>query len=69
MTGSWDKTLKFWDTRTANPILTLNLGERCYTADVIYPMAIVATAQRGIIVYQLENQPQEFKVTKIIMPL
>lgn len=67
MTGSWDKTLKFWDTRTPNPMLTINLPERCYCADVFYPMAVVGTAGRGIIVYQLEGQPQEFK--KIESPL
>lgn len=27
----------------------------------IYPMAVVATAERGLIVYQLENQPSEFR--------
>ncbi|KFM64989.1 mRNA export factor, partial [Stegodyphus mimosarum] len=67
MTGSWDKTLKFWDTRTPNPMLVINLPERCYCADVVYPMAVVGTAGRGIIVYQLEGQPQEFK--KIESPL
>lgn len=61
MTGSWDKTLKFWDTRTPNPMLTINLPERCYCADVVYPMAVVGTAGRGLIVYQLEGTPQEFK--------
>ncbi|XP_077991148.1 mRNA export factor-like [Glandiceps talaboti] len=61
VTGSWDKTLKFWDTRTPNPMLTLQLPERCYCADVLYPMAVVGTAGRGIIVYQLENQPSEYK--------
>lgn len=35
MTGSWDKTLKFWDTRTPNPMLTIQLPERCYCADVV----------------------------------
>lgn len=67
MTGSWDKTLKFWDTRTQNPILTINLPERCYCADVVYPMAVVGTAGRGIIVYTLEGTPQEYK--KIESPL
>lgn len=67
MTGSWDKTLKFWDTRTPTPMLVINLPERCYCADVVYPMAVVGTAGRGIIVYQLEGQPQEFK--KIDSPL
>lgn len=27
----------------------------------VYPMAVVATAERGLIVYQLENQPSEFR--------
>nr|KAF6330824.1 ribonucleic acid export 1 [Myotis myotis] len=61
MTGSWDKTLKFWDTRSSNPMMVLQLPERCYCADMIYPMAVVATAERGLIVYQLENQPSEFR--------
>ncbi|KAF7273215.1 hypothetical protein GWI33_014067 [Rhynchophorus ferrugineus] len=67
MTGSWDKTLKFWDTRSATPMLSINLPERCYCADVDYPMAVVGTAGRQIIVYQLEGKPQEFK--KLDSPL
>jgi len=27
----------------------------------VYPMAVVGTAARGVIIYQLDNQPQEFK--------
>lgn len=61
MTGSWDNTIKFWDTRSQNPIAVLQIPERVYCADVVYPMAIVGTAQRGIICYQLENQPSEVK--------
>lgn len=61
MTGSWDKTLKFWDLRQQQPILTLNLPDRCYCADVEYPVAVVSTAARHLLVYQLENSPQEFK--------
>ncbi|CAG0886452.1 unnamed protein product [Cyprideis torosa] len=67
MTGSWDKTLKFWDTRQPNPVFTINLPDRCYYADVKYPMAVVGAGNRGVIVYQLENQPTEFK--KIDSPL
>jgi mRNA export factor len=61
MTGSWDKTLKFWDTRSPNPIMSIDTGERVYCADVDYPMAVVGTAGRGIIIYTLEGQPKEFK--------
>ncbi len=72
-------------------MMTIQLPERCYCADVVrehfcftsfndgvkicsallatsmwcllqmYPMAVVGTAGRGLIIYQLENQPQEFK--------
>lgn len=67
MTGSWDKTLKFWDMRTPNPMDTIQLPERCYCSDVLYPMAVVGTAGREVIIYQLENRPQEF--SRINSPL
>jgi mRNA export factor len=61
MTGSWDKTIKFWDMRQAQPLGVINLPERCYCADVYGPMAVVSGANRFIKVYNLENQPQEVK--------
>ncbi|CAH0403276.1 unnamed protein product [Chilo suppressalis] len=61
MTASWDKTLKFWDTRSPVPSMTMNLSERCYCADVDYPMAVVGTADRGLCLYTLEGAPAEFK--------
>jgi len=67
MTVSWDKTMKFWDTRAQNPMLSIDLPERAYCADVDYPMAVVGTAGRGIVIYQLDGQPKEFK--KVESPL
>lgn len=64
MTGSWDKTLKFWDTRQQNPIFTQNLPERLYCADVMYPMAVVGLAGKGIIIYNIEQGPQQFKTVE-----
>ncbi|KAK4337250.1 hypothetical protein RND71_043719 [Anisodus tanguticus] len=61
MTGSWDKTLKFWDTRQAQPLLTVNLSERVYCADMVYPMAAIGLANKQVLIYQLENQPTEYK--------
>jgi len=61
MTCSWDKTLKFWDTRAPTPMLSIDLPERAYCADVEYPMAVVGTAGRGLIIYQLDGQPKEYK--------
>uniref|UniRef100_A0A1B0ANC6 Peroxin-7 n=1 Tax=Glossina palpalis gambiensis TaxID=67801 RepID=A0A1B0ANC6_9MUSC len=38
MTGSRDRSAKFWDTRSAIPMRTICLYERCYCADVDYPI-------------------------------
>ncbi|XP_050671326.1 protein Rae1 [Leptidea sinapis] len=61
MTASWDKTLKFWDSRTSVPIMAINLTERCYCADVEYPLAVVGLADRAICLYSLEGKPSEVK--------
>jgi len=53
--------MKFWDLRQSTPVIQFSLPERCYTADVSYPMVVVGTANRHIIVYNLENQPSEYK--------
>lgn len=67
MTGSWDKTLKFWDTRSPSAMLTIALPERCYCADVQYPMAVVSTANRHTLLYQLEGQPQMIKTQELTL--
>ncbi|EJD07000.1 poly RNA export protein [Fomitiporia mediterranea MF3/22] len=54
-TGSWDKTLKYWDTRSSTPIATVQLPERCYSMDVVYPLLVVGTAERHIQIYNLTN--------------
>lgn len=61
MTSSWDRTLKFWDTRTQNPMSTITLPERSYCADVFGPMAVVSTADRAILVFKLDPQPTMIK--------
>ncbi|XP_039158990.1 protein RAE1 [Eucalyptus grandis] len=61
VTGSWDKTLKYWDTRQSNPVHTQQLPERCYAMTVRYPLMVVATADRNLIVFNLQNPQAEFK--------
>ena len=53
---------QFWDVRQPSLAGSLQLPERCYCMDVMYPMAVVGTASRGLVVYTLENSPSEFKV-------
>ncbi|KAJ7911494.1 WD40-repeat-containing domain protein [Mycena leptocephala] len=60
-TGSWDKTIKYWDLRTPSPIASVQLPERCYSMDVQYPFMVVGTAERHIQVYNLTNPTTLYK--------
>lgn len=66
-TGSWDKTIKYWDTRQQNPVHTQQLPDRCCTMDVRHPLMVVGTADRNLIVFNLQNPQNEYK--RIISPL
>lgn len=60
MTGGWDRTLRFWDMRqlpTQNSLANIQLPERVYCSDMLYPMAVVALANRHVKIYKLEGQP------------
>ncbi|PQQ12427.1 protein RAE1 [Prunus yedoensis var. nudiflora] len=67
VTGSLDKTLKYWDVRQPNPVHTQQLPERCYALSVRYPLMVVGTADRNLIVFNLQNPQTEFK--RILSPL
>lgn len=45
VTGSWDRTVRFWDLRQPNPVATVPLPERVYAMDIKYPMMVVGTAE------------------------
>ncbi|KZT29798.1 WD40 repeat-like protein [Neolentinus lepideus HHB14362 ss-1] len=55
VTGSWDKTVKYWDLRSPQPIGVVSLPERCYSLDVVYPLMAVGTADRNIQIFDLRN--------------
>eukprot|EP00775_Hariotina_reticulata_P003233 gene3233-3510_t len=67
VTGSWDKTLKYWDLRTPNTIFSYQLPERCYALDVKYPLLVVGTADRHLLVFNLSSPQQPYK--QLISPL
>jgi len=54
-TTSWDKTVKYWDGKSAQPAATLTLPERAYAADIRYPLMVVATADRKLVIVNLTN--------------
>lgn len=59
VSGSWDRTLKFWDMRTPNPAATFDMPERVYAMDVRDGLMVVATAARHILAYDVTGQPRE----------
>ena len=80
LTGSWDKTLKYWDVRqsTGTPALSVTLPERCYSLSLSHPLLVVTVAeytkpgnpgQRGesILVYNLQNPQEVYK--QVMSPL
>ncbi|KAK4357769.1 hypothetical protein RND71_023379 [Anisodus tanguticus] len=67
VTGSWDKTLRYWDLRQPNPAHVQQLPERCYALAVKHPLMVAGTADRNIIVFNLQNPQTEFK--RITSPL
>ncbi|KIJ52368.1 hypothetical protein M422DRAFT_222885 [Sphaerobolus stellatus SS14] len=61
VTGSWDKTMKYWNLGSPAPIATVTLPERCYSIDIAYPLMVVGTAERHILVFDLNNPQTPFK--------
>lgn len=61
LTGSWDKTLRFWDGKSPNTVHTTQLPERVYCMDVKKNLCVVGTAERVIHIYDLRKPNVEFK--------
>lgn len=61
VTGSWDKTLKYWDLRQQQPISTVMLPDRVYSMDSKAKLLVVGTANRNISIIDLNNPTNIFK--------
>lgn len=60
VSGGWDNKLKFWDTRTPNPVGVLDMAERVYAMDATENLLVAATAGRQIIAFDVsQSQPRE----------
>ncbi|TFK28175.1 hypothetical protein FA15DRAFT_90483 [Coprinopsis marcescibilis] len=60
-TGSWDKTMKYWDIRTQRPVATIPLLERCYAFGSEYPWLVVGTAGQQVQVFDIKSPTVVFK--------
>ena len=61
VTGSWDKTIKYWDLRQSSPVATVQCQERVYTMDVKGKLLVVGTADRYINVINLDEPTKFYK--------
>lgn len=62
ITGSWDKTVKYWDLRQQQPAASVECKDRVYTMDVRgNEMLVVGTAERWIHIVDLKNPTNFFK--------
>lgn len=55
LSGSWDKTLRYWDCRSSVASCTVILPERLYGADAKGNVVAAATAERKILVYDIRQ--------------
>jgi len=60
-TGSWDKTIKFWDARSPKQIGSIDLDERVYSMDAGHPLLVVGMAERKVSIFDLRKLPQPFR--------
>ncbi len=62
VTGSWDKTVKYWDLRSATPAATINCSDRVYALDIKDSLMVIGTADRYIHIVNL-NKPGDIYKT------
>ena len=61
VTGSWDKTVKYWDLRQSTAVATLNCQDRVYTMDVKDNLLVIGTAERYINIVNLTDPGKFYK--------
>ncbi len=61
VTGSWDKTVKYWDLRSSTPVANIENQERVYSMDVKNKLLVIATADRYINIVNLDEPTKFYK--------
>lgn len=51
---------RYWDTRQPNPVHTQQLPDRCYALTVRHPLLVVGTADRNLVVFNLQSPQVSF---------
>jgi mRNA export factor len=61
VTGSWDKTIKYWDLRSSTPVATVNLTDRVYSMDLKGQLLVAATADKKLTIFHLKTPSTPFR--------
>ena len=61
VTGSWDKTVKYWDLRQQQPAATLACQDRIYTMSVKDSLLVIGTADRWLNIVNLQTPDKFYK--------
>jgi mRNA export factor len=61
VTGSWDRTVKYWDLRQSTPAVSVECQERVYAMDAKEKLLVIGTADRYINVINLSEPNKFFK--------
>lgn len=64
ITGSWDKTVRYWDCRSPVAAHVTTLQERVYAMDLQSPCLVVGTADRNLIVYDITKPQSPLKTVQ-----
>lgn len=64
VTGSWDKTVKYWDLRQSTPAATIQCQERIYSVDAKDQLLIAGTADRYVNVINLGKPGEIYKTVQ-----
>lgn len=67
VTGSWDKTVKYWDLRQSTAVATLPCQERVYSLDVKDKLMVIATADRYINIINLADPTKIYKTMQSVL--
>lgn len=64
VTGSWDKTLRYWDLRQQAPVATMECKDKIYSMDLHEGnnLLVVGTADRWIQIINLTNPTTSYKI-------
>jgi mRNA export factor len=64
VTGSWDKSVKYWDLRSPQPVASVDLPERVFCGDTVGNLTVVGSADQKYTVFDMRKPSTPYKHEK-----